>query len=234
MNKIKIEILVATSLSIEDYEKSCCGIILSKLIEFTNMEGKYVVTRRLETNNATGIPALVNSRIEKTDADYLVFIHDDVELRDICFADILTQYHKDFSILGLAGSKRQNYSAIDVCTWDRSSEYTAYWSGFVAHKQKEENITSNFFGVIPSIVCVLDGLFLSFHVDNVRKANLVFDEQFEFHHYDLSMCLDAHKKGLTLSTIPLFVLHHSIGELDGNWQQSASNFFQKYKGIHKV
>lgn len=230
----KIEILVATPLSIKDYEKSYCSSLLSRLVEFTNMEGRYSITLRVECDNKTGIPALINSRISKTDADYLVFIHDDVEVRDIAFADIIAQYHKDFSILGLAGSKRQNYSSIDVCTWDRSSEYTSYWSGFVAHKQKEGNITSNYFGVTPSNVCVLDGLFLSFNVDNIRKANLVFDEQFTFHHYDLSICLEAHSKGLTLSTIPLFVLHHSIGELDGNWKESASSFFQKYKGIHKV
>ena len=63
---------------------------------------------------------------------------------------------------------------------------------------------------------VLDGLFLAVVSDVVRAAGWKFDEDYDFHHYDLASCLRAREMGLKLRTVMIPVVHWSIGLKDPN------------------
>lgn len=61
---------------------------------------------------------------------------------------------------------------------------------------------------------ILDGLFLAVALDRVLEAGWEFDEQYDFHHYDLASCLNAFELGLRLRTVFMPIVHWSVGNQD--------------------
>ncbi len=57
---------------------------------------------------------------------------------------------------------------------------------------------------------MLDGLFLAVSMQTLISAkDLRFDEQFDFHFYDLDFCRSAGKKEVSMGTWPISVTHAS-------------------------
>jgi hypothetical protein len=72
---------------------------------------------------------------------------------------------------------------------------------------------------------------MSISTRRVLDAGWKFNENYTFHHYDLSSCLDANKKKLRLGVIPILTYHNSPGLRDLNdktFTENQAKFLQEY------
>ena len=119
--------------------------------------------------------------------------------------------------------------------WHNSPKETQ--TGSVCHpvtiNGKQKYYMSSF-GPAPKRCVVMDGLFLAIDFPKLLESGVRFDEQFEFHFYDMDFCLNAYRKELKLSTWPIWVRHASHGEYKELWDASQKVFFEKWKDVKIV
>jgi GT2 family glycosyltransferase len=59
---------------------------------------------------------------------------------------------------------------------------------------------------------------------------VLFDEQFDFHFYDMDFCRTARRAGLSLGTWPISVTHQSSGSFGNpSWSTAHSQYWKKWK-----
>jgi hypothetical protein len=89
------------------------------------------------------------------------------------------------------------------------------------------------FGVTPSRAVIVDGLFIAVNCEAVASKNWQWNENFDFHHYDIASCIDANAKALKIGVYPINVFHASPGLAslqDAAWSKSNEKFLQLYGG----
>lgn len=185
--------------------------------------------------NKSGLPAIYNQYITKEYIDeYVVFVHDDVQIADIFAYDKIVEGLSKYDIIGLAGTTKivnKDYPAWHIMAgWSDPNVGKKYSVGEVAHKFSDGAVTTSVYGPVDKRALILDGLFLGVKIESLLKVNCTFDEDFNFHHYDLSFCLRANKAKLKMGAIQLFCTHAGIGDsmITKEWEESAVKFKQKY------
>jgi hypothetical protein len=189
---------------------------------------------RVLGSNTTGLPALYNKVIDESadDPSILIFVHDDVYLCDFYWVGQVIAGLGEFQIIGLAGNKRRVprqpawLFIDDKFTWDDFANL----SGMVAHGKGFPDCVLSIFGELGQQVMLLDGLFLACHSQMLIQNNLRFDEQFDFHFYDMDFCRQAENKGLKMGTWPISMIHESEGGFGGDaWRRSYMRYLDKWK-----
>lgn len=226
-----IRIFVPTPLSAEELEKTFPQNVSKMTLD--RLPKDQVIVEYIYNNNI-GLSKLYNKILlrEKTNnpKDIVLFIHDDVEIHDCYFVGKLQKAHEEFDIVGLAGGENPRY---DMATGQLALWHTACsrnsLHGIVAHYiPKDKLYNSVYFGGVPHKVDVIDGLFMSFNLAKIEDVN-IFDEDFEFHHYDLAMCENASINNLSIGVWLIFVVHHGLGEFNNDiWKKSNEQFIKKY------
>lgn len=196
------------------------------------------VTLVMNINNKCGLSKAYNKQLVADNLikhDIVLFVHDDVYIDDMKLkGKLYTAINElNYDIVGLAGANEVRISK--PCLWHKMSRPQS-WSGSVSHPvEMEDNsmlhVTS--FGPWPRRCVVLDGLFLAVDLKRVLEVGWKFNENYDFHHYDISGCLDANKLKLKMGTYPIHVTHSSPGLRDYNdksYQQSEMKFYDEYKG----
>jgi GT2 family glycosyltransferase len=108
--------------------------------------------------------------------------------------------------------------------WD-----SPHLSGAVAHGQLQKGQVS-VYGPTPAACQLLDGVFLAVCTEVVRRSRVEFDEQFEFHFYDMDFCRSARRVGLSLGTWPISLTHQSSGSFGSpGWKLGHGRYFKKWK-----
>lgn len=213
------KLVIATPMSKEDfYTKSAIGIFLEK----TNSDAEIVF------DNKEGLPKVYNSFIkEENKGKRLIFIHDDVLIEDLFIFDKLNLAFETYDIVGLAGAKSCDLKS-ERPAWHLMAPRESF-VGEVAHSHKGITWTT-VFGQTPSRALTIDGLFIAVDVDKLLNAQLFFDEDFTFHHYDISFCLRANAKKVKIGVYPIRVVHFGLGDSMNtpDWQESAVKFKNKY------
>jgi GT2 family glycosyltransferase len=203
------------------------------------------------SHNKTGLSELYQHYLEDTLADYITFIHDDLEIHDMFFFEKLISAHQTYDIVGLAGATSQDYSNITVqngselpLVWHLRKTKPEHGRGIVSHvipkgfnNAEKAHINSAYFGPTPDEVVVIDGLFMSFKRESMTKDEKVlqlFDPKYSFHFYDMAMCVNAKRCNLKIGTWPIYCLHHGLGEFanDSTWIRLSKDFkhqFNNYK-----
>ena len=220
MNNYKF--VIATPLSqIEFQEKSAIAIFLDKMginaeIVYENKEGLTKIYNRFIT--------------EENRAFKLIFVHDDVLIEDLFLFDKLNLAFEKFDIVGLAGARSCNVAA-DHPAWHLMAPREDL-VGEVTHSRGGINWTT-VFGKTPNRVLVLDGLFIAVDTAKLLDTNTFFDEDFEFHHYDITFCLKANSQKLKMGVYPIRVVHFGLGDSMNTpeWSQSSLKFKEKYGKI---
>lgn len=169
----------------------------------------------IEYQNTKGLGEVYNKYFDKLDTDYVICIHDDVRIDDIQFFDKITDYSKDYDIMGVAGGCNFSFKRHERLSWMSVLNQQTDLAGVVQHRMSKEGETPEIFsscnyGPIPKKVFSIDGLIMIFN----KKAykSIKFDPKFTFDFYDLDLCFTAYKAGLTVGVIPLSVTHFSKGE----------------------
>lgn len=177
--------------------------------------------------NSRGLPAVYNEILRRhrgKDVNSILFVHDDVRIDDGLVKSKLYEGFKDFDIIGLAGCSK---FIISTAAW--GSRANSGFSGAVAHMH-HGRIGMTVFGVSPDKCAVIDGLFIAVN-RKLINSGIEFDEDFDFHLYDLSFCVRAIRAGMKIGTYPIWVVHNSIGDFQSEgWKVSAKRFVLKYGG----
>lgn len=191
----------------------------------------------MNVNNKCGLSKAYNIQLTPENLikhDIVLFVHDDVYIDDRKIkGKLYTAINElNYDIVGLAGASEVKIGK--PCLWHKMSRQST-WSGAVTHPINVEGrdklyVTS--FGPWPSRCLVLDGLFLAVDLKRILEVGWRFNENYDFHHYDMSSCLDANNLKLKMGTYPIHVTHNSPGLNDYNdkqYQQSEAKFYEQYK-----
>lgn len=227
MQKLKIRFVVGTRQTRETFfTQTATGKSLS-LYQFPFIE------LDLYDSNAEGLPAIYNRSIEnsKNNPAILVFAHDDIHLTDFFWVDQLVNSLGHFDIIGVAGNKRRvpnqpSWAFIDNnLTWDKPENL----SGLVGHGTGFPPKNLSVFGPPCQEVKLLDGVLLACHSDLLNSKNLRFDEQFDFHFYDLDFCREAERIGVRMGTWCISLVHESGGNFNSpDWNAAKGKYFAKW------
>ena len=182
--------------------------------------------------NTSGLPNVYNKAIDSsTDFDFIVFVHDDIWINDVFF------FNKIIS------SKYDIVGAVGGCYWGVPSGYPIdekplIWttatcgrgsSGFMNHDLKNGYFLPSSYGVAPKETTTLDGSIIIF-ARNAIQAGLRWDEQFNFHFYDMDICFSAHRLGLKVGTANILLTHESVGGsvVQPEFMESQRKFIEKW------
>jgi hypothetical protein len=213
--------VVATQYSEKDFwEKSQIAFFLDK--------SGYKHNSYIVYENKEGLSKTYNNFItEKNHNKRLIFVHDDVIIEDLFWQEKLTLAFEKYDIVGLAGSKKCDLSS-SIFAWHLMCPKEEL-VGEVSHAHQKK-IWTTVFGPTESRALILDGLFLAVDVKKLLETNTRFDENFNFHHYDITFCLNANKNKLKMGVYPIRVVHFGLGDSMNSqeWQESAKKFKSLY------
>jgi len=193
-------------------------------------------------DNSTGLPEVYNRYlIDKNKDKIVLFVHDDLEIHDLNLVEKLNE--SSWDITGLAGAGTFEFK--DKNLWHVCSKRESQ-SGSVSHPlcwqegnqlkvDPSRQITTTF-GPWPQRCLVLDGLFMAVNVEKALETGWQFDENFKFHMYDISSCLQANEFKLKMGTYPIHVLHHGLGNsfMSQEWEDANLKFKQIYSSALKI
>lgn len=191
------------------------------------------VELRLFAGNAASLPSVYNIAIEESAEDpaILLFIHDDVHLCDFHWTATLNDALGEFGIVGVAGNRRRvarqpAWRFLDErFTRDRRENL----SGTVAHGRGFPAERVDVYGPTRQPVTLLDGVMLAVKSETLHAKALRFDEQFDFHFYDLDFCRQAARAGISMGTCAVSLIHESPGNFGSEgWRRGYERYLQKW------
>ena len=193
------------------------------------------INARIAFGGNPGLPVVYNKALQAPDiAEILVFIHCDVWIDDCFFADRIVDALRAFDIIGVAGNRRRvarqpswlfgTPGPDNVFGKDRENH-----CGAVAHAKTPFGPV-DYFGPTPAKCELLDGVLLAARRDVLRSAGVKFDEQFDFHFYDMDFCRSARAAGLVLGCSAIAITHGSVGEGLGkpDWRRNYRKYLEKW------
>ena len=224
---MKVRVVCATRAARESFASSTA---LGKSLSLLRPAG---VELRLFAGNAAGLPAVYNTAIHESAADpaILLFIHDDVHLCDFHWADTLNGALEQFAVVGVAGNRRRvarqpGWRFLDE-RFTRDGRENL--SGTVAHGQGFPPERVDVYGPSRQPVRLLDGVMLAVKSETLHARVLRFDEQFDFHFYDLDFCRQAERAGVTMGTCAVSLIHASKGSFGGEgWRRGYERYLAKW------
>lgn len=223
----KIRFVVATRTSAQDFfTQTATG----RSLAFYNPSN---VELMLYADNRAGLSKVYNMALDEARADpsVMIFAHDDLHLIDFYWLDKVYQALEVFDIGGLAGNKTRVPAQPSWLFPDTSFKIgnLADLSGIVAHGRQFPPSNLSVYGAPRQQVKLLDGLMLFAHSETLVRNDLRFDERFDFHFYDLDFCREAEKRGMTLGTWDISVIHESMGNLSSaSWNTGYATYLDKW------
>ena len=212
-----------------DYKQTLLYRSLAKLEEFSN--GMFLNKLQFVTQNKTGLSKVYNKFLTK-DYSQIIFIHDDMWIDDAGFLTKLEEGHNKYDIIGLAGGLNPVIKAPALWHIMCGGFNGNNLRGFAGHYLPDGTTTSiTNFGPSPARVAIIDGAFISVNVNKTKKVDWMFNENYTFHHYDISSCIDANKKKLKIGVVPILSYHNSPGLRDINdktFNENQTKFLQEY------
>lgn len=191
------------------------------------------VELKLFANNQIGLPKLYNQIIRESQNDpaTLVFAHDDLLLLDYYWCKRLIEGLEHFEVVGLAGNisraPRQPtwWFVDDQFNWDAKENL----SGVIGHGDQFPPENISFYGAPRQQVKLMDGVLMAVHSQTLIDHDLYFDEQFDFHFYDLDFCRQAEVKNIELGTWDIAFTHGSKGNCGtDSWRRGYSKYIKKW------
>ena len=193
------------------------------------------ISTDIHFENKEGLPKIYNAHLlNPGTADALLFIHDDIWLDDPEWLPKIMAGLRRFDIVGVAGNTEIAPRQPAWCYRTlENGQFTSFessvLSGSVGHGPLPNGQVS-VFGPSPAACRLMDGLFLAVRSSVVHRSRLFFDEQFDFHFYDLDFCRSAKRLGLSLGTWPISLTHQSGGAFaSDSWRTSYAHYLDKWK-----
>lgn len=174
--------------------------------------------------------------------DIVVFLHDDVEMLGNNVETELNRWADEgFAILGLAGASEIS-EIKSPALWHLIAKPGTLSGVSVFHNSYSDHQGRNTYNnpdqPIPAKfgdlkeVLILDGLFLAVVRELTDPVGWRFDEDYDFHFYDIASSIKACSLGLRLRTVFIPVVHWSIGLTDPNdsvFRRNEAKFLAKFR-----
>lgn len=177
-----------------------------------------------------GLAAVFNPEIEQAHVDdVLVFIHDDIRIDDWLIEQRLQEALTVFDVIGVAGNVTRSPNQRG---WYGSM--TAVDEPFIPMGEPifavgRLNDTPTYRATAPTAVKLLDGVFMAAKAGTLQQANIRFDPQFHYHHYDLDFSRQCEQASLRLGVWPIALTHApTTGDLSQTWFDSGSAYLKKW------
>jgi hypothetical protein len=218
----KVLLVSATQKTEEEFwEDSPLGISAKRHIECDNIDEVIIVSE-----NKKGLCEVYNQFLVDDYKDHIIlFAHDDIIIQEINLKIKLNDAIQFYDIVGIAGTAE--FGLKPPVVWHNSPREK--WSGAVSHPLNDKQTQVNAYGASPKRCMVVDGLFIAVNAEKVLESGVKWDEQFMFHFYDLSFCVDAHMAGLTIGTWDIPCTHFSHGNYNSDaWRDGQDKFVIKY------
>lgn len=187
----------------------------------------------LFVENKEGLPKIYNQIIyeSKNQPVNLIFAHDDLHFIDFFWYDKIIEGLQFFQILGIVGNKRR---VKNQPTWfatdKRFVQDEPNLSGIIGHGYKYPPENISYYGPARQRVMLLDGLLLATNSQILLDNNIKFDEQFDFHFYDMDFCRQAEKNNIKCGTWDISLIHESSGILgSADWESAYEKYLEKWK-----
>lgn len=182
-------------------------------------------------DNKRGLSEVYNDFIAKKGEAYdiAVFVHDDVWVDDAFFISKIEAGFEEYDIVGIAGCMDPVIKPPILWHTMASRDKLKGFAGHFSEDSKQCWVTT--FGPSPARVALLDGVFLGVNLSKIKTVNWRFNENFDFHCYDLASCIDANKKHLKCGVIPINIIHksHGLRSLeDPCFKKNQDKFMQIY------
>lgn len=163
--------------------------------------------------------------------DIIILCHDDLEILNTkeSFIEILLKSLTKDPMAGFVGVAGTSYLSEDAIWWNQNAWKEGYHSGYVLHGNDVCEAQPTFYGPYKEVVA-LDGLFLAATARTIEKVGLSKPDYLEgdWDFYDILYTTSAKRKGLVNKTIPLIILHNSLGELVGrdSWTKNREAYIK--------
>lgn len=228
---MRFSFVVATRLTENKFWKQAAtGQALQKYRDLPN------VHLDIHYNNTRGLGEVYAQALQKTEADYIIFLHDDVWFVD---DDVLPEIHRALSvadIIGVAGTTKRHdrqpgWAFASLKTSNGFIPDSKYHSGKVVHgsMQDPNSQETSSFGPIGLRCKLMDGVLLGAHVARTRRAGVNFSPEFQFHFYDMDFCRSAEQRGLVMQTAAVLIIHESSGRFGTSaWWESYQTYLRKW------
>jgi hypothetical protein len=210
------------------WAESPLGIGLKPLLDDPTISAK------IKFSNTDGLPSIYNHTLKTTrGAGILVFLHDDIWLEDVNFIEKIRASLQRFDIVGVAGNTRiSKYQPAWLFRTVENNKFVwdyGHLSGSVRHGTPGHSEPS-VYGPTPANCELLDGVFLAAKRNILVRSNVLFDERFKFHFYDMDFCRTARRTGLSLGTWPMDIIHISAGAFGApSWLEGHLIYMRKWK-----
>jgi hypothetical protein len=213
--------------------------LLGQSLQLLPVGAQPEISIRLDNGGAgaIGLSEVYNAFLQPRYAGEIVtFVHDDVFINDWWLVVRLREAMQQFDVVGVAGNAEPDLSEPSWATaWNKEKypdgrQPRERLSGAVAHfDQDRSSLGVHSFGMAPRACVLLDGLFIAVNVDRALAGGVAFDEQFQFHFYDLDFCRRAHQRGLRIGTWPIAVTHGSQGGYESaQWVEAMQKYSDKW------
>ncbi len=185
-------------------------------------------------NNREGLSTVYNRAIEQAinNPAILVFAHDDLHFLDYYWVDQFYGSLQQFDIVGVAGNKRRIANQPGWIFIDKNftKEKSENMSGLVGHGKSFPPSNLSVYGNPRQEVKLLDGLLLIARSQTLINNQIKFDEQFEFHFYDMDFCRQAESKHIRMGTWTISLIHESVGSFGSpSWSEAYAKYLKKWK-----
>jgi GT2 family glycosyltransferase len=184
----------------------------------------------IECENTKGLGKYYNNCIKKhSDSDSIVFVHDDVDIINSDLSYQLLEGFKKYDVIGVAGCVSPKIIEKNLWHWMAGDRNNC--RGIAGHPVDEKSFFVTSFGATPSRVTVIDGVFMALNTKRILSTGTFFDEEFNFHHYDIDFSLTCNANGIKIGVCPILINHQSPGlkEFDSTWDASNLKFINKWK-----
>ncbi len=189
-----------------------------ELIVIDNYENKYSIFEAY------------NLGIDRSNGEYLCFMHDDIFIHSGGWGNTIQNIFSDdrqIGLIGVAGAKIK--TKMPSAWWDCPEEEKVI--NIIQHfpKKEKENWQFGFKNESTKEVVVIDGVFMAMRKDkNIRFS----DEIGGFHNYDLNISLEYIKNGYKLiATNDILIEHFSLGTIDQGWLDSTYKTHNLFKDV---
>ena len=182
-----------------------------------------------------GISEIYNQQAAFAKYDILCFMHEDVIIHTLNWAEILHELLADKSI-GLVGISGAIFKSHYSGTWS-SCNQNLYRTNSIQHfKNKETPVTININpeNEIVATVAIIDGVFMATRKDVFSTFS--FDEKLlkGFHGYDIDYSIQIGQKYKLVVSYRILLEHLSEGTLSAQWLQDSIAVHKKWKEILPV
>lgn len=181
------------------------------------------------SENEYSIFEAYNLGIEKSNGEYLCFIHDDILFHSQNWGMVINEIFESddkIGLIGVAGAKVK--TKMPSAWWDCPEKYHAI--NIIQHfsNSKYEHWNIGFEKPVEEVV-VIDGVFMVIR----KNKNIFFNEELKgFHNYDLNISFEVIKKGLrAVVTNQILIEHFSIGTINNFWYKSTIKIHNLYRDL---